>query len=173
MKQDSFADTARQWSHRLNRGVEYLCALLMVLLVLDVWAGVVARYVLQHSLPWTEELARYLMIWMALLAVSCAIVHREHIGLDILRQRLPRKAERMLFVLIDGLGFCLFAVLGLYGLAMAQQGIHQYANIFGMTMALPFAAVPVSSLLACIQLVLRGAQDFHRLSHPEPEEGCT
>jgi TRAP-type C4-dicarboxylate transport system permease small subunit len=37
----------------------------------------------------TEELARYLMIWMALLAVSCEIAHREHIGVEFVFSRLP------------------------------------------------------------------------------------
>ena len=63
-------------SRRLNWVVERFCVLLMFLLVLDVWLGVMARYVLPIRVTFTEELARYLMIWMALLAVSSGISHR-------------------------------------------------------------------------------------------------
>jgi len=43
---------------------------------------------------------------------------------------------------------------------MTQGGATQYATIFEMTMVIPFAAVPVSSALACVQLVLMGVRDF-------------
>ena len=49
-------------------------------------------------------------------------------------------------------------VLALIG--MTQGGATQYATIFEMTMVIPFAAVPVSSALACVQLVLMGVRDF-------------
>lgn len=154
----------------LNRWTERLCVLLLALLVLDVWAGVVARYALEASLPWTEELARYLMIWMALLAVSVGIYHREHIGLDVLRQKLPIRARRYLRALFDVIGFLFFLVLLVFGLSMTRDGATQYANIFGMSMALPFAAVPVSAGLACVQLLLRGIRDFRALVDEEAEE---
>lgn len=56
---------------RLNRVVEWLCALILAVLILDVGVGVFGRYVIELPVTWTEELARYLMIWAALLAVSC------------------------------------------------------------------------------------------------------
>ena len=43
---------------------------------------------------------------------------------------------------------------------MTQGGATQYATIFEMTMVIPFAAVPVSSALACMQLALMGVRDF-------------
>lgn len=154
-------------SHRLNRLVEALCALLLLALVVDVWLGIVARYVLAESLPWTEELARYLMIWTALLAVSSGIVHREHIGLKIVLEKLPLQAQRWVLLLFDAAGFLFFAVLFWYGWQMTLAGEAQYANIFGMTMTIPFAAVPVAASLACVQLILRGLADFHYAAHGE------
>lgn len=56
---------------RLNRVVEWLCALILAVLILDVGVGVFGRYVIELPVTWTEELAHYLMIWAALLAVSC------------------------------------------------------------------------------------------------------
>ena len=43
---------------------------------------------------------------------------------------------------------------------MTQQGATQYATIFEMTMTIPFASVPVSSALVCVQLVLMAIRDF-------------
>ena len=70
------AGKALSVSHRINWVVERVCVALLVILGLDVWLGVLVRYVIPLPLTFTEELARYLMIWMALLAVSSGIVHR-------------------------------------------------------------------------------------------------
>ncbi|MFT6775565.1 MAG: TRAP-type C4-dicarboxylate transport system permease small subunit [Paracoccaceae bacterium] len=69
--------------------MERTCVALLALFVLDVWLGVVARRIIPLPITFTEELARYLMIWMALLAVSCEIAHREHIGVEFVFSRLP------------------------------------------------------------------------------------
>lgn len=52
-----------------------------------------------------------------------------------------------------------FAFLAHFGIDMTVQGANQYATIFEMTMTLPFAAVPVSSALVCLQL-FTGIRDF-------------
>lgn len=85
---------ARTWSPRVNRLVERVCVALLVMLVLDVWLGVLVRYVIPPPLTFTEELARYLMIWMTLLAVSSGVAHREHIGVVLVFSRFPTAVRR-------------------------------------------------------------------------------
>ncbi len=144
----------------INRWVEWLCAVILAVLVLDVGVGIFGRYVIELPVTWTEELARYLMIWAALLAVSSAVARREHVAVTALLERLPRNLQRYLGVAIDALGIAFFAFLAYFGIDMTKQGATQYATIFDMTMWIPFAAVPVSSVLACVQLALTGVRDF-------------
>lgn len=146
-------------SAQLTWLVERICALLVVLLVLDVWLGVFARYILPLPITFTEEAARYLMIWTALLAVSCGIAHREHIGVQLLLERFPNSVQRWLLLLIDLLAFGFFACLLYFGIGMVVRGSNSFTMIFGMTKALPFSAVPVAASLACIQLVLVATRD--------------
>lgn len=157
------AELARKmdaFGHRLNWLVERLCALLMAVMVMVIWFGVLERYFLGLGVTWTEEFSRYVMIWLALLAISCGAYRREHIGLDFVLQRLaPRNSKRLRFVLdFIGLGFFLFLLF--YGLGMAAGGASQYATIFGMTMLVPFASVPVAAALTSIQIVVTMIRDF-------------
>lgn len=154
-------------SQAINRGVELVCAAIIAVLILDIWIGVFGRYVVELPVTWSEELARYLMIWAALLAVSCGVARREHVAVTVLLHRFPVGARRWLEVAIDALAFAFFAFLLYFGIGMTEQGATQYATIFGMTMTVPFAAVPVSSALACVQLALVGARDFAAAAHPE------
>ncbi|WP_207060620.1 TRAP transporter small permease [Motiliproteus sp. SC1-56] len=152
-QQNRFSVRFIQVSHKINWVVERCCAALLGAMVLIVWFGIVNRYFLETGVTWTEEAARYLMIWAALLAVSCSARYREHIGFETLISRLPASPQRALRVLTDVLAVGFFIYLTVYGLRMTSSGAHQYATIFGMTMMLPFAAVPVSSALTLIQLV--------------------
>ncbi len=152
--------TSKVLGARLNQLVEWLCALLLGILVLDVGLGVFGRYVIELPVTWTEELARYLMIWAALLAVSSGVARREHVAVTALLDRLPAQTRRQVCLAIDTLAFAFFAFLCYFGIGMTRQGASQYATIFDMTMWIPFAAVPVSSALVCVQLLLSGLRDF-------------
>ena len=104
--------------------------------------------------------ADLVMIWAALLAVSCGVARREHVAVTALLHRFPIHIRRWFDVAIDALAFAFFAFLAYFGIGMTEQGATQFATIFDMTMMIPFAAVPVSSTLVCLQLVLMGIRDF-------------
>ena len=140
--------------NRINFVNERVVGLLVLLLVLDVWLGVVARYVLHWQIPWTEELARYIMIWGILLAVPCCCFRREHIGLTLLHDRLPPKLLRIVNVFLDLVAFCFFAFLAFTGTAFAEKGLAQVSTVFSMPMAVPYAAIPTAFSLAAVQTLV-------------------
>jgi len=154
------ANVAQGLSMRVNWVVERLCVLLMVLLVLDVWLGILVRYVLPIQITFTEELARYLMIWMALLAISCGIAHREHIGVTMIFERFPPHVRRWLAVGFDLVGLAFFGLLLFYGMGFFERGFRQVTMIYAIPKAYANAAVPVASFVCCVQLILVGVRDF-------------
>ncbi len=154
------ADRAISASRRVNWLVERFCVLLLVLLVLDVWLGVMVRYALPVKWTFTEELARYLMIWMALLAVSSGISHREHIGMLVLFERFPAAVRKWLAVTFDLIALGFFAIILIYGLGFVERGFSRFTMINGIPKAYPFMGVPLAAALACIQLALVAVHDF-------------
>lgn len=154
------ADNAINASRRMNWLVERFCVLLLMLLVLDVWLGVMVRYALPVKWTFTEELARYLMIWMALLAVSSGISHREHIGMLVIFERLPRVVRKWLAVSFDLIAFGFFAILLVYGVGFVERGFSRFTMIEEIPKAYPFMGVPLAAALACIQLALVAVHDF-------------
>jgi TRAP-type C4-dicarboxylate transport system permease small subunit len=145
---------------RVNWLVERCCALLMAAMVLVIWFGVTERYFLRLGATWTEEFSRYVMIWVALLAVSCAAYRREHIGLIFILQRLSGTKRRILQCSLDLVGIAFFIFLTIYGVGMTITGQTQYATIFGITMAVPFASVPVSAGLTAFQILITMIRDL-------------
>jgi len=138
---------------RVNRFLEIVCGLLMAAMVVIVWIGVASRYVVDLGVTWTEELARYVMIWAALLAVPIGAYRREHIGLDLVFQHLSPSVKPVVRLLLDLTGLAFFLFLTWFGVGMTIKGGSQYATIFQMSMTVPFASVPVSSGLTAFMIV--------------------
>lgn len=139
---------------RVNWVLERVCAALAAAMVLIIWYGVVERYVFRAGGTWTEELSRYVMIWLALLAVPCAAYYREHIGLELFLARLSLRHRKSLILALDIITVAFFLFLTYYGVLLTQDGATSYATIFSMTMVIPFASVPVSSAFAAFQFVV-------------------
>ncbi len=168
-------DFADRLSHQINRGTEVILAALMVALVLDVWIGVVDRYFFHWQLPWPEVLARYLMIWTAMLAVSSGIARREHIGLTAVLLNLPTPLRRAMLIAIDLMTFALFFYVLWFGIGFAESGAKRQAMILGATLQPFYAAIPAAAALACVQVVLVMVRDAGRqldLPETDSEEGA-
>jgi TRAP-type C4-dicarboxylate transport system permease small subunit len=73
----------------------------MSLMVVIVFAKVIARYYLSASLAWLEEVARFMLIWLVFLGAVLAYVNDEHLGLDIVVRLFPRRIRYGLAVVAD------------------------------------------------------------------------
>ena len=78
---------------RLERLVEWLMALALAVMVVLVFGNVVLRYAFNSGLAWAEEVARLMFVWLIFLGAILALRHNAHIGVEMLQQRLPRKAR--------------------------------------------------------------------------------
>ena len=83
----------------LGRGLGAVCvALMVVFILLQVWF----RYVMGNALPWSEEGARFLMLWMAGLMAPTAWRHGGFVGIDMLVVLLPRVLAQVLALALLG-----------------------------------------------------------------------
>ena len=165
---------AALWSDRINRVVELILAILMALLILDVWLGVIDRYYFRWQLDWPEAFARYLMIWAALLAISAGIARRDHIGLMSFVGRLPMGIRRGLLIFADLVTLALFIYLFVTGIPFAAGGFGREAMIFGASMGPFFTAVPAAAFLASVQMFLTLLRDLgSHVDRPKREESLT
>jgi TRAP-type C4-dicarboxylate transport system permease small subunit len=169
-KLDSFADI-------LVTITMYVVMFLTALMVVTVLTGVLFRYVIRDPLGWTEELARYLMIWAALLAVSVGIRKREHVGIQLLVKKLPLKLGRVIILLVNIMVMIFLLVLTIRGYAMAVKGFRQLSLALGISMFWPLMAIPISGALAIIQQLILIIDIFNPdntygdlLGHTEVEE---
>jgi TRAP-type C4-dicarboxylate transport system permease small subunit len=85
----------------LDRLLDGITVLILVVLLAVVGVQIFARYVLNHSLYWSEELARYLFIYLVFLGAAVALRRDGHIRVSFLVERLPAGWQWTTAVLVD------------------------------------------------------------------------
>ncbi len=123
---------------------------LMALIVIDVTWQVFTRFVMQNSSSWTEEMARFLLIWIGLLGASYTLHTRMHLGIDILTYKLVGKKKQIIEVVIYIL-VALFAlvvmVIGGFKLMNMTFQLKQISASMGIKMGYIYFVIPLSGLL--------------------------
>lgn len=141
--------------------VVLLVALFAALVLMVVWQ-VLSRYALNNPSAFTEEAARYLMIWVSLLGASYVFRMRLHIGLDLLTRKLTGSNKRIVEVaaLTAAVLFALLILLvGGMRLVELTWSLDQVSAVLGIRMALVYLAIPLSGgfiLLYTLEQLLYG-----------------
>ena len=140
----------------LTRGLELLIIVTMALLVVDVVWGVFTRYALGEQTKWTEELARFLLVWVSLLGGALAFRTKAHLGVDYFVNQLHPDARRVTAV-VAHLVVLLFAgaVLLLGGASVVSEALalEQTTPALGWKMGYVYLALPISGFFVVLYTV--------------------
>jgi|WetSurMetagenome_2_1015567.scaffolds.fasta_scaffold31421_2 TRAP-type C4-dicarboxylate transport system permease small subunit len=141
-----FVEKLSRWSDWASR---LLMIVMMTVMFLTVFVGVANRFVFKISMSWTEQLARFLLIWISMLGAAIAVRPALHIGVMFVVTRLGRWRRPIMTVnSVLIIGF--LAVVGYFGLRLSLSQASQTSPVMNLSMFWPFLAVPVGCLLMII-----------------------
>ena len=141
-------------------------AFLMALMVVDVVWQVTSRYIFQAPSSITDELARYLLIWIGVLGAAYVSGQGKHLAIDLLPQKLKGDRRKRLMFGIHLLIFLFsFTVLVLGGLRLVYITLKlgQLSSALQIPLGLIYCVIPLSGLLVCYY-------KFHAMITPEVRE---
>ncbi|EIE48666.1 C4-dicarboxylate ABC transporter [Salipiger aestuarii] len=136
---------------------EVILVALMAIMTALIGGQIFMRYVMQASLSWSEELARYCFIWMAYISVSYAVKKDVHISTTAFVTMLPPRGIVMARIL-SHLIFAGFAFLVVYeGIALVEKlfGFGQRSSSLGLLMGYVYLAPVVGFALVLFRLAQR------------------
>ena len=131
----------------INRPLEAALCVLLIAMVGVTFTQVVFRYALQTSLSWSEEVARFLLIWLASLGAAYAFKTRSHFALRFVVQRLELSSQRRVATLVTLLGTTFLTVFCWQALRFTIEVRGMTAPATGLSMAVPYSAAFVGGLL--------------------------
>lgn len=142
------------FEHWLVWANSWVLILLMGVMAVLVFTNVVARYALNFSIVWVEEITRYMMVWVGFLGSGLVLRLGAHIAVDTFQDKLPAagaRAARRVIVLLLGVTFAAMTWLGIRYVGFAWD---QTTPILQWRMAYVYLAIPIGSALMLLHLAL-------------------
>src|SRR6185295_1943792 len=141
------ADAGDRPAPRAWRLLEVTAGLLIGAITVLVTIQVFARYVLNDTPPWREELCRYLFVWASFLGACLAMGRAAHLGVDSLVVRLPAPVREALRHAVTGLVALFAGMLVWQGAALVPAMATQRSPSMGISLMYVFAAIPVAGAI--------------------------
>lgn len=140
-------------SDTLNKSAEWSCLVLMVAMTVVTFGQVFFRFVIVHSLPWSEEFSRYALVWASFLGASIALKRGLHIGVEAFVSKLPKEKRRLIYLMTLAVMIIFLFVVIIKGFQMASFNMRQSSPAMRIPMGFPYLAIPVGSLIMALHLL--------------------
>jgi TRAP-type C4-dicarboxylate transport system permease small subunit len=159
----------------LRRGVEYLCAGLLFIIVAVVFTNVVGRYFFRAPLRWSDEVAQFLFLWLAYLGALAALMGGRHYSFPNVIDLLPVKMRLAAKTISDLLVLAMLSILVWGGTILVDLLHYQRSPAIDLPVYYVYAALPLISfsmaLVVLYQIVrrLRGGPELgQETAEPAP-----
>lgn len=139
--------------NQLDQLVEFFLCVLMTVLVLNVSWQVITRFILTEPSSLTEEIARFLLMWIGLIGAAYAYRRGMHLGIDIISEKLEGRTKSLtkLFVYLLTLVVTIFVlIVGGTNLVFLTLELNQLSSALGLPMGLIYLCLPLSGFLIAL-----------------------
>ena len=165
--------TINKISDGINKAVELVTVILFVILIVACVMQVFFRFVLNNSLSWTEEVARFSFIWMHQLAASLLIESDGNATVTLFLDMIHGKARNIWNIIIQLVVFVDGSLMMIYGVQLAKNTFKNASPALHFPMGIVNAAVAAAGILLMIQafvMILRNAAEFSQGGAPKKTE---
>lgn len=135
---------------KIDQYLAYILAIIMGVMVINVLWQVFTRFVMGAPSSFTDELARYLMIWVGVLGAAYVAGKRMHVAIDILPKKLKIENQVKVKFLVNAIIilFCFFAlVIGGFRLVYITYVLDQHSPALQIPLSIVYAIIPISGIL--------------------------
>lgn len=139
-----------QLRNTIDKFLANFLVIIMTIMTINVLWQVASRYILGSPSPFTDELARYLMIWIGILGAAYVSGRNRHVAIDVLPRRSRQNTQKklMLIVRILIILFCLVAmVIGGSRLVYITYVLDQNSPALQVPLAVVYVVIPISGVL--------------------------
>lgn len=155
---------------KLDRVIAAMLIILMALMVLNVTWQVTSRYIFQDPSSFTDELSRYMLIWVGMLGAAYVAGKNEHLAIDIILTSLKENLQKKVLILVSVLvmAFALTVmVIGGSNLVYITFILGQKSAALQIPLAYVYSVIPFSGILVCYYQIFTIVHLNHSLKSAE------
>lgn len=117
-------------------------------------ATVITRYLLNLVPSWSEEIPRYMLVWISYLGAALCVHYKEHISLDVFFNFLPVRARQIGRLILDLMVGAVGAIMLVFGIGLVRQFGDDLMESIPLTNFWLYLAMPTSGLLIILYIIL-------------------
>ena len=129
---------------------EKITGALLVVMISLIFIQVLTRYVFDYSIAWSEEVTRYLFVWMIFLTLNLTIRDNLPIRIDLIDQYLPDKPRKIIDIFVILLSLITFIVFSYSGYMFTLRGMLSTSPALGIPLYIAYVAMPIGFVLSII-----------------------
>jgi len=138
----------KKWFNWIDDGIATFALSAIILLT---GTNVFSRYVLNKPLPWVEEVAIGLFVWLVYIGISSAMKRDSHVGVDYFVNKLPRPLRIIsIIVRAAAIYYVLFYIFIYLGLKFTLQASSKVTPVLGLSYQMINIAVPIAGVFTAI-----------------------
>ena len=137
----------RKLTGLINKYLTVLVCIFMVLMVVDVFLQVLFRFVIEKPLSWSEEVSRYLFVWIVWIGAALVFADKAHVGIDLLVIKFSSRWQRRIEITVYLVFLFPMCIMLYQGFALATLNMNQPSAALRMPMGIPYAAIPIAAFV--------------------------
>lgn len=144
----------------LRKVTKALIVILFAAVVIVTFAGVIARYILNNSIIWSEEFSRYVFNWVIMLACGLAVGSNSHMYIDVIYRVIPKRAHKAYQTVVDALVLAFFVFMIVYSVKLVIAAGAQVSAAMRIPMRVVYCGMPLGFTLMLIFGIERLVNDI-------------
>jgi len=157
LEQTASSETSKGKSNfgfRMGRLPEILLVILMAVILSDLMAGTVSRYLGRHAFSWTEELGTFCYLWLTFIGSAVGVMKGTHFVIPVFVERMP-PVPRYIMQIVGCMAMAIFSMMLIFsGFKIVMVSTVAVSQTLEIPMTVPFASLPVGGALMLVCSIL-------------------
>ncbi|QHB17006.1 MULTISPECIES: TRAP transporter small permease [Mannheimia] len=159
----------KSFAQLVGKMLEAFVVIILSAMSILVFLNVVLRYGFNSSINITEEISRFMFVWLAFLGAVLAFSHNQHVSVTMLTEKLPPVARKILSIFTDlAMLFCCYLIVDGSWIQF-QLNINNLAPISGLPQGITFLASTIAGVLIGILILARVVATISVLARGESQ----
>ncbi|MFS0824633.1 TRAP transporter small permease [Bacillus sp. 1P02SD] len=147
----------------LNVSISFSLASMAIL----VFGNVILRYIFNSGITWSEEMSRFLFVWLVFLGAIACLKDNMHLGVDVVVNALPLKLKKIAFVISNLLVLYILWLLLIGSWKMTVLNMNSTAPATGLPLSFLYGIGVITSVSMAIIIIVRMIQAFTSKSNSQ------
>ena len=133
----------------------WFMSVLIFAMMVDIFVAVLSRYLFKSSIPFAEELGRYIFVWITFTGMARCIATDKHVALDLLAHALHGPIHRIWQLAIYVINMLFFAFITWSGVMLCRIGCKQKSPTMRIPMQYMYIIIPICGVLSLFFLAMK------------------